>query len=393
MLRCGPRVACVRVVIACRFSRELPLRSAVVRLKYCHCCNCVLFSDMSSVIGHLYRYVIYDEAMCVKYLQERQLLPRNDDRNCSRIRDGVKCDGILKVCERKSRKRNSDGSFKKIVTFKCNKKGCQTYQSIRKENPFFTYTDLNGRCNSQLSLTEIIELVWFWVHRIPVNQVAQFTRRAKKTIVDWYDLCRDVVVDKYSKRTKMGGPGCVIQLYETPFQEKKKCLSKGGEAHSIGRDKGGGGDAAFAIRDKKEKQTVSLFTLCWWRDGCLEKRFFIVRNHDLASLLPIIQEEVEVGSTIYSGRLSADVYLNDYGYFDCKVDHRQHFIDPSVQAKTQTEEILWQITNSTCHIRSNNGYQLLSRHLTEEWWRSVHPNNDTIFDDYLKDMRTTFLST
>lgn len=54
---------------------------------------------------------------------------------------------------------------------RCTKKGCQTYQSIRAGHPFFTYPDLNGKCHSNLALTEIIEPVWYWVYMIPVHNV------------------------------------------------------------------------------------------------------------------------------------------------------------------------------------------------------------------------------
>eukprot|EP00102_Acyrthosiphon_pisum_P020722 XP_016657932.1 PREDICTED: uncharacterized protein LOC107883068 isoform X2 [Acyrthosiphon pisum] len=82
--------------------------------------------------------------------------------------------------------------MKKVVTLRCTKRGCQTYQSIRKDNDFFTYTDLNGRCNSQLSLCEIMEIVWFWVNLVPINHAVNWTGRSKNTIIDWYNLCRDI---------------------------------------------------------------------------------------------------------------------------------------------------------------------------------------------------------
>jgi len=80
---------------------------------------------------------------------------------CIKMKDGVVCNGQFVEYLRNSKKRNSDGTIKKVVILRCTKRGCQTYQSIRKDSEFFTYMDLNGRCNSQLSLCEIIEIVWF----------------------------------------------------------------------------------------------------------------------------------------------------------------------------------------------------------------------------------------
>ncbi|KAF0720306.1 Uncharacterized protein FWK35_00022339 [Aphis craccivora] len=86
--------------------------------------------------------------------------------------------------------RNSDGSFKRSVTLRYTKKVCQTFQSIPKGNQFFSYTDLNGRSNH--------------------------------TVVDWYNLCRDVVVYCFSRRQKMGGRGCIVEIDESLFQGKRK---------------------------------------------------------------------------------------------------------------------------------------------------------------------------
>lgn len=46
------------------------------------------------------------------------------------------------------------------------KKGCQTWQSIYKENPFFTYININGKNNGGLSLSEIMELVIDTIRRV-----------------------------------------------------------------------------------------------------------------------------------------------------------------------------------------------------------------------------------
>jgi len=66
----------------------------------------------------------------------------------------------------------------------------------------FTYTELNGKCHSNLALTEIIDLVWCWVHIIPVHNAVLWTGRNKSTVIDWYNLCRDVVVVQFQKDQK-----------------------------------------------------------------------------------------------------------------------------------------------------------------------------------------------
>ena len=46
--------------------------------------------------------------------------------------------------------------------------------------------------------------------------------RQKSTVIDWYNLCRNLIVDQFSKRPKMGGPGYIVQIDESLFQGKRK---------------------------------------------------------------------------------------------------------------------------------------------------------------------------
>ncbi|KAF0720752.1 Uncharacterized protein FWK35_00022164 [Aphis craccivora] len=98
-----------------------------------------------------------------------------------------------KLCTNRKRDVNGDAIIKKYL--RCKKKGCQTWQSIRKENPFFTYTDKNGKNNSGLSFCEILELVWCWANQFKNIQTEKITGREHHTVSDWYNLCRDVVVE------------------------------------------------------------------------------------------------------------------------------------------------------------------------------------------------------
>jgi hypothetical protein len=52
---------------------------------------------------------------------------------------------------------------------------------------------------------------------IPVHNAALWTGRSKSIVIDWYNLCRDVVVDQFLKRPKMGGLGYIVQIYESLF--------------------------------------------------------------------------------------------------------------------------------------------------------------------------------
>ncbi|KAF0752643.1 THAP-type domain-containing protein, partial [Aphis craccivora] len=58
-------------------------------------------------------------------------------------------------------------------------------------------------CN--LTLSEIMEIVFMFVIEIPLIQAAELTGRSNKTITDWYNLCREVCTAVIKKKTKMLG--------------------------------------------------------------------------------------------------------------------------------------------------------------------------------------------
>jgi len=51
-----------------------------------------------------------------------------------------------------------------------------------------------------------------------IHNAILWTGRSKSTVIDWYNLCRDVVVDQFSKRSKMGDPGHIVQVDESLSQ-------------------------------------------------------------------------------------------------------------------------------------------------------------------------------
>jgi len=79
---------------------------------------------------------------------------------------------------------------------------------------------------------------------------------------------------------------------------------------------------------------------CLREDGILERRFFIVNKRDRDTLLPIIIQDIEPGSTVHSDKWRAYSTLKNYGFLHQTVDHSKNFIDPHTGAQTQTIECL-----------------------------------------------------
>ncbi|KAF0766503.1 DDE Tnp IS1595 domain-containing protein, partial [Aphis craccivora] len=74
-----------------------------------------------------------------------------------------------------------------------------------------------------------------------------------------------------------------------------------------------------------------------------ERRFFIIEKRDRHTLLPIIEREVEISTTIYSNQWRAYSSLNDHGFIHQTVNYSENFVDPNTGTHTQTIESLWKL--------------------------------------------------
>lgn len=354
-------------------------------------------------LGRLYREIILDEEMCTRYLKDKGVLP-NQPVTCSKVREDEVCGGELKECLRKSKKRDANGEFIKAVYLRCSKRGCQTFYSLRGTNKFFTYSDVSGKCNSKLSFCQIVELVWMWCNLVSNSDCERWTGRGNHTITDWYNMCRDVCVDMYGKRSKMGGVGLVVQIDESLFQGKRKynrgrLLASDRRRHetvpvsdsdsSDCENEPTNGESS-AQNYGQRVQGPWVFGMCCNKDGVLERRFFVVERRDRATLLPIILNEIEQGSSVHSDCWRAYSTLADHGYTHHTVNHSENFVDPTTGAHTQTIESLWRHVKLKYKIKHCGATKLLERQLMEEWWRSVNAGKD-LLDSFFNDMKTTFL--
>ena len=84
---------------------------------------------------------------------------------------------------------------------RCAKKGCETMRSVWHGNaslPFFPYTDVINRLNSNLTLYKIIELAYLFVIEIPLKRAVALTGRSFR-FFDGGSLIRTTVADSAEK--------------------------------------------------------------------------------------------------------------------------------------------------------------------------------------------------
>lgn len=101
------------------------------------------------------RHVIYNDETCTNFLKQRGVLPTATI--CQKVNSNNEvCGGEYM---KNTRKLYGEGKVIKEKCLRCQMKGCQTFQSVRKQNKFFTYIDVNEKNNNGLSLCRILELV------------------------------------------------------------------------------------------------------------------------------------------------------------------------------------------------------------------------------------------
>jgi len=72
---------------------------------------------------------------------------------------------------------------------RCPRKGCQTTRSVRTGNTFFHYTNITNKLHCNLSLCEILELIFLFVLDIPMSTVSSLTGKSANTVTDRFNMC------------------------------------------------------------------------------------------------------------------------------------------------------------------------------------------------------------
>ena len=110
-------------------------------------------------------------------------------------------------------KDNSASVDKEI--WRCQNRQCRKKLSIRTGS-FFS--------QSHLTLDTIVKIIYFWAADYSNKQCHYLECGvSEKTIVDWYNFCRDVCVDILDRDqySQIGGEGVVVEIDESKFGKRK----------------------------------------------------------------------------------------------------------------------------------------------------------------------------
>ena len=322
-----------------------------------------------------YTAIVPTEIAAVNFLLQKEILTKVD--KCNR------CEGPTILTTKTSRGREN-------VVRRCKRKGCQTSISVRHGNSFFTYCDKNDRLHCNLTICEILELLYLWSMQMSNKNVEKHTGKSSSTVVDWFNFCREICTNMMSVNLRgqmIRSPTHPVQIDEARFAGRRK----------YNRGRLLAGDNAPAECNNEPVDNIRnhgnridgpwVFGLYKGRNI----RYFYVERRDAATLIPIIQREVQPGSTIHSDEWPAYRRLNQIGFQHLTVNHQHEYVNNNSGAHTQGIERSW-LDSKIEILKKKRGvpHAMLQGHLDEFCWRHSKDKNSDLFLELLSDIKTCF---
>ena len=250
------------------------------------------------------------------------------------------------------------------LNFRCHKKSCNKVISAKK-NTWFE--------SSKVSLQRSLILTYMFISKASYDSAIKETSgpffnctfTSRETVSDIYSYCREVCIESLyttGPKKKIGGPNCIVEIDEAKFGKRK--FNKG----------------RFV-----EGQWV-LGGICREDKDCF---FEPVPDRSEATLIAVIQENVELGSIIHTDEWRSYSRLGELGYTHRTVNHSQHFVDPQTGTHTNTiESTWWALKRSlpSTHTRKEN----FAAHLAEFIWRRKNKDAKCLFTKFLEDIQRVY---
>lgn len=181
-----------------------------------------------------------------------------------------------------------------------------------------------------------------------------------KGICDWASFCREVLVEWCIKRQgKIGGNGTIVEIDESKFGKRK---------YNVGRIVEGQWVFGGVCRQTRDCFMVP------------------VERRDSDTLLSVIQERVEPGTTIISDCWKAYSCLSDHGFHHLTVNHSINFVDPSDKSiHTNTVERLWREVKAKVPLYGRRKKHFVG-YLARSMFMLAHKEQDKRFHVFLKEV-------
>ena len=217
---------------------------------------------------------------------------------------------------------------------------CKSTRSIR-HGTFFA--------NSKLSIHQVLDLMFFWSQRLDSHS---FLRRhcefaSEATIVDWKNFVRDICGEYFVRHPQViEGVGRIVEIDESAWTTRK--FNRGRQVSN---------QWVFGGIDRDSRDCFAV----------------MVDHRDAATLLPIINQYILPGTTIFSDQWAAYNGIangpHPQKYVHLTVKHSQNFVDPVTRTHTQNIENLWMCMKIKKKAQMGQHVSLLDTHLIEFMWR------------------------
>lgn len=199
----------------------------------------------------------------------------------------------------------------------------------------------------KISLGKVLMLLYYWSSKLPVSITAIHLDLSTTTVVDWYNLLREICSWKLLQNPiQFGGIGRVVQIDESVMVKAK---------YNRGRNLGQQNQWVFGIYDLETKKGYLTF----------------VDRRDSDTLVPIIHQIVLPGSIIHSDMWRAYTTLdaNPARYQHESVNHSRYFVDPNTGVHTNNIEAYWSRVKRRFKQMNGTSDGFIPSYLDEFMWR------------------------
>lgn len=195
-------------------------------------------------------------------------------------------------------------------------------------------------------------MLYEWTASTSVDQAVYELSLSAPTVVTWYEKFREVAASFVRRRlnTAVGGAGSTVEIDECQVGRRK--YHRGRRPNEVWVFGG-------VVRDSAPFQMF------------LE----IVENRRATTLVPIIQQRIDIRSRIISDGWGAYGGLNALGFSHAVINHSERFVsaeDPSVH--TQNIENLWHCLRRFLNSRGSYARSHLESYLKEFIFRKAFVN-------------------
>ena len=171
----------------------------------------------------------------------------------------------------------------------------------------------------KISFSSFLQLLWMFCNGVSVCSCARILSLNTKTVRSLYKSLRQCMAEdllENGARTKIGGPGHIVEIDESKFGKRK---------YNRGRRVLGKWILGGYCRTSRQ---------CFLEECTGNKR-------DHHTLLRLIKKNVAPGTIILTDKWKAYNQLSRHGYTHLTVNHRTGFVDPLTGTHTNTCEGMW----------------------------------------------------